>query len=71
MQLYNNEDVILNSISHLTEREDTISIRKTSENEKYSVTDQQDVIIRTIIFVVPIIIIFIGIAVWIYRRRKM
>ncbi len=71
IQLYNNEDVILNSISHLTEREDTISIRKTSENEKYSVTDQQDVIIRTIIFVVPIIIIFIGIAVWIYRRRKM
>lgn len=71
VQLYNNEDVILNSISHLTEREDTISIRKTNESEKYSVTDQEDVIIKTIIFVIPMIIILIGIGVWIFRRRKM
>ena len=33
--LYNNQDVILNSISHLTERTDTITIRKTGENETY------------------------------------
>ena len=71
VQLYNNEDVILNSISHLTEREDTISIRKTNESEKYSVTDQEDVIIKTIIFVVPMLVILIGIGVWISRRRKM
>lgn len=70
VELYNNEDVILNSISHLTEREDTIVIRKTNESETYSVTDQEDVIIKTIIFVVPIFIIFTGIVVWIYRRRK-
>ena len=70
VELYNNEDVILNSISHLTEREDTIVIRKTNESETYSVTDQEDVIIKTIIFVVPMLIIFTGIVVWIYRRRK-
>ena len=70
VELYNNEDVILNSISHLTEREDTIVIRKTNESETYSVTDQEDVIIKTIIFVVPILIIFIGITVWIFRKRK-
>lgn len=70
VELYNNEDVILNSISHLTERTDTISIRKTGESETYSVTDQEDVIIKTIIFVVPILIIFAGIVVWIFRRRK-
>lgn len=70
IELYNNKDIILNSVSHLTERENTIAIRKTDDTESFSVTDQQDVIIKTIIFVVPMIIIFIGIVVWIYRRRK-
>ena len=69
-ELYNNMDVVLNSISHLTEREDTIVIRKTNETENYTVSDQEDVIIKTIIFTVPLVIIFIGIVVWIYRRRK-
>lgn len=68
-ELYNNKDVVLNSISHLTERNDTIIIRKSNEVENYTVSDQEDVIIKTIIFVVPIIIIFIGIVVWIFRRR--
>lgn len=70
VKLYNNEDVVLNSVSHLTEREDTITIRKTDETETYTVTDQEDVIIKTIIFVVPVLIIIIGISVWIFRRRK-
>lgn len=68
--MYNNEDIVLNSVSHLTEREDTITIRKTNEAERYTVTDQEDVIIKTIIFAVPAIIIIIGIGVWVYRRRK-
>ena len=68
--MYNNEDIVLNSVSHLTERTDTITIRKTDESENYTVTDQEDVIIKTIIFNVPVIIIVIGIGVWIYRRRK-
>lgn len=68
--LYNNEDIVLNSVSHLTERTDTITIRKTDEVETYAVTDQEDAIIKTIIFAAPILIIMIGIAVWIYRRRK-
>lgn len=70
VDLYNNEDVILNSISHLTERTDTIVIRKTGETETYTVTDQQDAIIKTIIFIIPVIIIGIGIIVWQVRRRK-
>ena len=70
VSLYNNEDVILNSISHLTERKDTITIRKTSETENYSVTNQEDAIIKTIIFVLPVLIIGIGIVVWQVRRRK-
>ncbi len=69
-ELYNNMDVVLNSISYLAERDDTIVIRKTNESETYTVSDQEGVIIKTIIFTVPLIIIFIGIVVWIYRRRK-
>lgn len=68
--LYNNEDIVLNSVSHLVERDDTIVIRKTDEVQTYSVTDQEDVIIKTIIFSLPVIIIIVGIGVWIYRRRK-
>ena len=68
--LYNNKDVILNSIAHLTERKDTITIRKTGEEEKYTVTEKQDKIIKTIIFSLPVIVIVIGIVIWQYRRRK-
>jgi len=68
--LYNNEDVVLNSVSYLTDRNDTITIRKTDETEHYTVTDQEDVIIKTIIFTVPVIIIGMGVVVWAVRRRK-
>ncbi|MBQ2835811.1 MAG: GldG family protein [Clostridia bacterium] len=70
IQLYNNEDVILNSISHLTERTDTITIRKTDEVQYYTVSDQEDVMIKTIIFVVPVLIIGAGVVVWAVRRRS-
>lgn len=70
IELRNNKDVILNSISHLTERADTITIRKTSEQERYTVTDQEDAMIKTIIFVLPALIIGTGLVVWQVRRRK-
>ena len=66
----NNQDVVLNSISNLTEREDTIIVRKAYDVDKYSVTDQEDVIIQTIIFALPFVIIIIGIGVSIYRKRR-
>ena len=70
VDLHNNRDVILNSISHLTERDDTITIRKTGEYERYTVTDQEDTIIKTIIFLLPVLVIGVGIIVWQVRRRK-
>ncbi len=70
IELHNNKDMILNSISHLTERTDTITIRKTNEQETYTVTEQEDAIIKTIIFAIPVIIIGLGIVVWQVRRRK-
>ena len=70
VDLYNNKDVILNSISYLTQREDTITIRKTDEKQNYTVNEKENSIIQTIIFVTPIVIIIIGIVVWQVRRRK-
>ena len=70
VSLYNNEDLILNSIAYLNDREDIISIRKNFENVNYTVTQQQNVIIMIIIFSLPFIIIIAGIIIWIVRRRK-
>ena len=66
----NNKDVILNSISYLTEREDNITIRKNVEMVNYDVTETQNRIILAIIFTVPVFIIIAGIVIWILRRRK-
>lgn len=70
INLYNNKDILLNSISYLTEREDNITIRKNVEITTYTVTEQQHRVILTIIFAVPIAIIILGIVVWQVRRRK-
>ena len=69
-QYCNNEDMVLNSISYLTEREDTITIRKEGEEQSYTVTEKQHQIITIIIFGLPILIIILGIIVWQVRRRK-
>ena len=70
IDLYNNKDILLNSISYLTEREDNITIRKNVEITTYTVTEQQHRVILTIIFAVPIAVIILGIVVWQIRRRK-
>ncbi len=70
IDLYNNKDAILNSLSLLTEREDTITIRKDIEIVNYAVTESQHQIILAIIFSLPVFIIIIGIIVWQVRRRK-
>lgn len=70
VDLHNNKDVILNSISHLTERTDTITIRKQGEQENYTVTEKGDIVIKIIIFTIPVLVIIAGIVVWQLRRRK-
>lgn len=67
---YNNQDLILNSISYLTERTETITIRKTHNVVTYAPTASEDLIVKSIIFITPLIIIAIGITIWIMRKRK-
>lgn len=70
INLYNNKDLILNSIAFLTDRGDTIRIRKDSGFVAYTATNKQDLIVKLIIFLVPILIIILGIAIWQLRKRK-
>lgn len=67
---YDNKDLGLNSIAFLTDREEDITIRKTTDNVTYTATQKQDIIIRVIIFAVPCLIIIAGIVMWQLRRRK-
>lgn len=69
-ELYNNADIVLNSIAYLNEREDTITIRKSYDTVTYTATELQHNIIMAIIFILPLIIIIVGIIVWQVRRRK-
>ena len=71
IEFYNNEDVLLNTVSYLTDREDNITIRKTTESiDTYDVTARQLNIVLLIIFIIPAVIIVAGIVVWQVRRRK-
>lgn len=70
VSLYNNEDAVLNSIAYLNEREDTITIRKTYDTVTYTATQMEHNIIMAIIFIIPLVIIVLGIIVWQHRRRK-
>ena len=68
--LYNNKDIVLNSVAYLTDREDTIRIRKDVGYVQYTATAEQDNIIRAIIFGFPALIIVAGIIVWPVRIKN-
>ena len=70
LDFHHNKDIALNSIAYLTGRDDTITIRKDTGSNIYTITEQQKNIILTIIFSVPALIIVAGIVVWQIRRRK-
>lgn len=65
-----NKDLVLNSIAYLTDREEDITVRKSTGSVTYTATEQENRIILAIITIVPILIIIFGIIVWINRRRK-
>ncbi len=71
IMIYNNKDLVLNSIAYLTDTNEDITIRKNySQVSSFTATDGQKSIIMKIIFIIPIIIIIFGIIVWQIRRRK-
>ena len=66
----NNKDLVLNSISYLTNREEDITVRKSTGSITYEPTELEHRIITIIIFGLPVLIIILGIIVWQLRRRK-
>lgn len=70
ISFYNNKDLLINSVSYLTQRTDNLTIRKDTGVVTYTATEKEDLIIRVIITVLPIAIILTGIIVWQIRRRK-
>lgn len=66
----NNKDIVLNSMAYLVDREEDITARKSTGTVTYTATQTQDIIVKIIIFVVPIAIIVVGIIIWQVRRRK-
>lgn len=70
ISLASNKDMVLNAIAYLTDRGDSIRIRKDTGYVTYTATQSEDNIIRGIIFGFPVVIVIIGIVVWQVRRRK-
>ena len=72
INLANNADLVLNSIASLTDKDEDITIRKnyTSSNTTFTPTDGEISIIVKIIFVVPVVVIALGVIVWIIRKNK-
>ncbi len=71
ISLYNNTDLILNSIAYTEGIEDRLVIRKNDiDVVLYKATTVQNVIILVIIFILPILIINAGIIIWNIKRKK-
>lgn len=69
VNLYNNLDLVLNSVAYLTGREDAVVVKKDTGNVTVVPTKKENNLVRLVIFSVPVIIICVGIVVWRFRRN--
>ena len=67
-----NKDFAINSIAYLSEKENTLTIRKNMSGTSYvfTATENQNRVVLAIIFTIPIVIILVGILVWRYRKKR-
>ena len=65
-----NKDFVINSMAFLGEKENTLTIRKDMASSTYTPTDNQNIIVIAIVFIIPLLIIIIGIIVWNYRKKR-
>jgi len=70
VEISDNKNLALNAIGYAAEVEDGLTIRKEIKTTYYTPTKLQDLIIRIIIFSLPVIVILLGILIWQLRRRK-
>lgn len=67
-----NKDFGINAIAELSDKENSLTIRKEMSGTSYvyTATTKQNAIVLAIIFVLPILIIIAGIVIWRIRRRR-
>lgn len=65
-----NKDFVINGLSYLGKKENILTIRKDISATRYVSSETQDRIVKSIIFIVPILIVFIGIMIWIHRKNR-
>lgn len=68
--LESNKDFVINSMSFLGDKGNSITIRKDYANTTYQPTQIQTLVVLAIVILVPIFIIIFGIMVWAYRQRR-
>ena len=68
--IYSNKDLLLNTVAYLTEKDSSITIRKNTNTVTYTATEKQNNIVLAIIFIIPILIILLGIIISFIRKRK-
>ena len=59
--LAHNKDLILNSMAYLVDRQEDITARKSTGTVTYTATDEQNLIIQIIIFLIPVLVLMISI----------
>ena len=67
-----NKDFAINSIAELADKENSLTIRKEMAGTSYvyTATKKQNTIVLAIIFLIPVLILLIGIIVWRHRKRR-
>lgn len=65
-----NVNFFLNSVANLTNRKDTVTVRKDTNASTFLPTESETNIILVIIFLVPAAIMILGIGIWNHRKHK-
>lgn len=70
--LGSNKDFVINAIASLADKENGLTIRKSMAGTSYvfTATETQNRVVLAIVFVVPVVIILIGILVWRHRKKR-
>lgn len=70
--LGSNKDFAINSIAYLANKENGLTIRKDMSGTSYvfTATSTQNRIVLAIIFIVPVVILVIGIVIWRIRKKR-
>lgn len=64
-----NSNIIMNSFAFASNRGELYSIRKTSTYTQYAPNEKQDMVVRVIVYAVPVCVAVVGAAVWVRRRK--